>query len=105
MKDRGMMKWMPFDSLSSSKQMVSEILKEKRKKEKPLMSDDQLFEIEQKLKEAYHSRIPVQIIYFYQGNFQEKVNIIWQIFHDQKRILFQDGSSLYFDQILSVSFR
>ena len=38
MKDRGIIKWQPFDSLTSSKNMVQHILSEKEKIKKPVLS-------------------------------------------------------------------
>lgn len=103
MRDRGMIKWRPFDSLGSSSKMVQHILDEKNKFSKPIMSEEQLKEIETKIWEGFHSQMELSIVYFFRGTFQKKEHgLIIQIFPGQKRILFQDGTSLYFDQIIQV---
>lgn len=105
MSDRGMIKWVPFDSVTSSKDMLRHIVKEKNRILKPILSEEQLREIEEKIWEGYHNQIPLQIVYYYKGRYQSKNGLsILEIQMNQKRIIFQDYSILYFDQILQVSF-
>jgi len=104
MKDRGMIKWQPFDSVTSSKQMVQSILKEKSKVPKPNMSEEQMQEIEEKITEGFHTQSPLRIVYFWHGRYQVKQNLmILEIIPNQKKIIFEDHSFLYFEQILTVS--
>lgn len=103
MRGRGMIKWMPFDSLSSSKIMVQTILKEKSKVQKPLLSEEQLQELEAKMWEGFHNGIPLRIVYYFHGRYQVKQNLlIVEIEANKKRIRFEDQSYLYFDQILRI---
>ncbi len=105
MSDRGMIKWMPFDSVSSSKKMVQSILSEKSKIPKPKLSEEQLQELEEKIWEGFHNQIPLRIVYFFRGRYQVKQNLlILEIQIAHKCIRFEDQSILYFDQILKVSF-
>lgn len=105
MSDRGMIKWMPFDSVSSSKKMVQSILSEKSKVKKPNLSEEQLEELEQKIWEGFHNQIPLRIVYFFRGRYQVKTNLlIIEIQTTQKWIRLEDHSILYFDQILRVRF-
>ena len=105
MSGRGMRKWMPFDSVASSKKMVQSILSEKSKVSKPNLSEEQLKELEEKVWEGFHNQIPLRIVYFFRGRYQVKQNLlILEIQTVQKRIRFEDQSILYFDQILYVSF-
>ncbi len=104
MSDRGMMKWQPFQSVCSSKKMVQHILEKKGKVKKPVLSEEQLKELEMRIWEGYHSQMELCIIYFFHGLFQVKKNIfISQILVGQKKILFSDGTSLFFDQIIQVN--
>ena len=80
MKDRGMIKWQPFDSLTSSKKMVQHILQEKNKMAKPILSQEQLEEIQTKIWEGFHTQIPLRIIYFFNGRYQVKQNFPLQKF-------------------------
>ncbi|MCI8575904.1 MAG: YolD-like family protein [Bacilli bacterium] len=104
MRDRGMIKWQPFDSLTSSKQMVQHIMNEKNKVSKPVLSQEQMQEIEERICEGFHSQIPLRIIYYFKGRYQVKQDLlILDILPGQKKILFEDHSSLYFDQIIRVT--
>lgn len=41
MHDRGMIKWMPFNSVVSSKEIINSILKNKSKISMPILSEEQ----------------------------------------------------------------
>ena len=49
MHDRGMIKWMPFNSVVSSKEIINSILKDKSKISMPILSEEQKDVNEQKL--------------------------------------------------------
>ncbi len=103
MSDRGMIKWLPFDSLTSSKEMVSRILERKNYKTKPAMSEEQMLEIQEKLWEGYHNQMNLNIWYYYRGQYLLKEHLtILSIQVNQKRIVLEDHSILYFDQILKI---
>lgn len=103
MKDRGMIKWMPFDSVVSSKKVVQSIIQEKSKVLKPILSEEQMTEIENRLWEGFHNQITIHISYYFQGTIRKKDSIILCIQRNEKKIIFKDYSYLYFDQILNVS--
>ena len=56
MHDRGMIKWMPFNSVVSSKEIINSILKDKSKISMPILSEEQKNVNEQKLLIAYYSK-------------------------------------------------
>jgi len=56
--DRGMIKWRPFDSVYSSKQIVREITREKEKIKMPIISEEEKKELEKKLILAYYEKEP-----------------------------------------------
>ena len=81
--------------------MQQELVKKKSLHEKPVLSEDELFELEKNVLFAYHTRSQIQISYYYQGLTYQKEGIITAI--DSNKLFFQDHSSLYFEQILKVS--
>lgn len=104
MRDREMIKWLPFDSVISGKKMVQNIMYEKSKLAKPKLSEEQLLDLEQKIWEGFHNGIPLRIVYYFKGRYQVKSNaIIFDIQVSEKKIYFTDHSSLYFDQILRIT--
>ena len=68
MHDRGMIKWMPFNSVVSSKEIINSILKDKSKISMPILSEEQKDVNEQKLLIAYYSKSKINISYYQNGN-------------------------------------
>ncbi|HIQ94028.1 TPA: YolD-like family protein [Candidatus Ventrenecus stercoripullorum] len=101
MNNRNEIKWTPFESLFQTKDVMQELERKKAIHEKPVLSEDELLEIEKNVLFAYHTRSQIQISYYYQGLTYQKAGIITAI--DSNKLFFQDHSSLYFEQILKVS--
>ena len=66
-KDRGMIKWMPFNSVVASKDILYSLMKEKTKVTRPIMSDDEIKTIEDAIIDAYYTEQKVYITYFKNG--------------------------------------
>lgn len=67
-RDRGMRKWRPFASMPEQYYGLNEVFGNLTKVEKPLISAEQYEEINQKLKEALHTRKEVSLTYYKDGN-------------------------------------
>ena len=104
MNDRGMKKWLPFDSLTNTNKMKHEISKKKIKIEKPILSEDQLNQLEIIIKEAFFNKDLVEIHYYTNNNIlTKKVNII-SIDYNKKLILLSDNTKLYYKQIINIKY-
>lgn len=68
--DRGMIKWMPFKSLPQD-EVLKKILKEKERIAKPILSKEQLEELEKRLVEAFYEQIDMTLT-IYSGGFIKK---------------------------------
>lgn len=102
-KDRGIIKWKPFQNLTSSNFIIESILAEKRKIKKPILSKEQERIIEEKLIEAYYEQIPVTLKIYQKGyiySINTKIINIDQIY---KKITIKNKCIL-FNQILEVIF-
>ncbi len=102
-KDRGIIKWKPFENLISSNFIIESILAEKRKIKKPILSKEQERIIEEKLIEAYYEQIPVTLKIYQKGyiySINTKIINIDQIY---KKITIKNKCIL-FNQILEVIF-
>jgi len=84
--DRGMIKWQPFNSCVSTQDMVKEIIKEKNKLELPILSDDQIKIIEEKVIDAFNLKIIIKIEYYYDGLIKKETGKIYSINWQQKKI-------------------
>lgn len=101
MNNRGEIKWAPFESLFQSEDVIKELERKKKKHDKPILSEDELAEIEKNVLFSYHTHSRIKVLYYYQGFNYQKQGIITAI--DSNKVFFQDHSSLYFEQILKVS--
>ena len=97
MHDRGMIKWMPFNSVVSSKEIINSILKDKSKISMPILSEEQKDVNEQKLLIAYYSKSKINISYYQNGN-----SYIKKIDFTYHKIYFENNTIL-FDQIVSLN--
>ena len=102
MSDRGMKKWLPFDSLTNTNKMKHDLAKKKTKVEMPILSEDQLIKLENKIKEAYFNKDIVKIYYYFSGNIINKEVKIKNIDYNKKQIILSDNTKLYYKQIIKV---
>ncbi len=102
MRDRGMIKWVPFNSVVSNKEILSSILKEKNKISMPILSEEQKNINEQKLLIAYYSKSKINIKYYQNGEFNFTNSYIKKIDFIYHKIYF-DNKTILFDQIVSLN--
>jgi len=67
-KDRGMVKWRAFASMPEQYIGLAKVLEEKLKVEQPILSEDQVEQINQTLSEAIHNQKEVYLTYYKQGH-------------------------------------
>ena len=63
-KDRGMIKWAPFNSLMNGQSIVNSLVFEKRKIKKPSISEEEQKVLEEKIIEAYYCQNIILITYY-----------------------------------------
>lgn len=99
--DRKMLKWAPFDSVVSGKKVVNEVMHEKKKIKKPVLSEDQLKNIENKILDSYNSKDMVTISYYESGYIHNIDSHIKKIDYINK-IVYLNNKLIYFNQIMNV---
>lgn len=67
LRDRGMVKWEPFRSITEQWTGLHNVMEDLNKIEKPVLSDDQLEEINQVLAEALQNKKEVYLTYYKNG--------------------------------------
>ncbi len=102
-KDRGIIKWLPFDSLVNSKSVVESILYEKRKVKKPILSKEQMEEIEEKLIEAFYEQEKVTLKIYKSGYIKSITSTILSIDTTYKKIILANQDKILFNQIVDIS--
>ena len=101
MIDRGIIKWQPFDSCFNSKEIISDIKREKDKINLPILSEDQIIFLNEKILNAYNLKNNVHIEYYYDGDIKildGKINYL----NIRKKELFINNIKIYFNQILKI---
>jgi len=101
MIDRGIIKWQPFNSCFSAANIIKDINADKRKKRLPTLSEDQLFVIEEKIKDAFDLRQFITLEYFYDGNITVIKGKINSITPQEKKICL-NNKYIFFKQIVKI---
>lgn len=101
-KDRGMIKWLPFNSLVSNKEVIYSLVHEKEKQTKPVLSSDEITKIENKIIDAYYMKTMVIITYFKGGYIYKEKGIIKKI-DIVSKFVYLNNLKLLFNQIIGVT--
>lgn len=102
MSDRKMIKWQPFNSLMNSKQVVKEIIQDKGKIAMPILSDDQLSILEEKIILAYESGMKVNIKYYKNGYLYLINTNVKSIDKTNRKVFIKNNQYLYFNTIVDI---
>ena len=101
-KDRGMIKWMPFNSLMNGRIIVNNLLDEKSKIKRPILSDDEIGEIENNIINAYYTQNKIIITYYKNGYLLKTKSLIKKIDYTRKIIYLDNNINLLFRQITNI---
>lgn len=101
-KDRGMVKWMPFNSLMNGRIIVNNLLDEKSKIKMPILSDDEIGEIENNIINAYYTQNKIIITYYKNGYLLKTKSLIKKIDYTRKIIYLDNNINLLFRQITNI---
>ena len=103
MNDRGMIKWQPFESLISSKEVINSILKKKNEVNKPILSSDQLEKLNELILESYYNQAKIVICYFKSNQIYKIRGTITGINSNMKIITLNNQIKLHISQILQIN--
>ena len=76
MNKRDEIKWHPFNSLFSSSLVMTELVNKKNYQIRPTLSEDEKADLEQFIKQAFHTHEQIQVLYFWQNQYFTKIGII-----------------------------
>jgi hypothetical protein len=77
--DRGIIKWAPFDGLAGFNNLYKELKYRLNKTEKPILSEDQLYEMDIHLKKALHEKCPIYLTYYQDGYMKQLYGYVTEI--------------------------
>ncbi len=101
--ERGIIKWQPFSAVVPSYRMINDVLSKKNVVEMPVLSEDQLVTIQEKLLSSFQKKEIVTILYFFAGRYYTIKGLVTQIDTNTHKILLNDKKSLFFSQIIRIS--
>lgn len=64
---RGMVKWAPFATLPEQFETIQNYIIDQNKIDRPILSDDQLYDLNIHLHQSLHNNRPVQLEYYQEG--------------------------------------
>ena len=102
MHDRGIIKWLPFNSLINGEEIVSSIEKEKTKINKPILSEEQTLELENNILESMINEIPLTFKIYKNGFINEITATVINIDRVNEKIFLDNHKYLYFREITAV---
>ena len=101
--DRKMMKWMPFNALLEQGDHLKELLTARNQEEKPILSDDQLAELNYDLERAYISQEAIEVTYF-KNYKRHKINGHIHQIDIQNKMVIINSEGLYAEEVLKITF-
>lgn len=102
LRDRGMVKWAPYKSLPEQEDYLEKMEEEKNKVDKPLLSDDELIELDTKLS-TYNRGDPISIEYYDYGFIKIVDDYLDYIDTINKRIVLKNRMSIPVSDVLSLN--
>ena len=102
MQDRGYIKWAPFNSLFNDKILAKEVENKKEKVEKPILSEDQIEYLNEKIFEVYTNHLKINLFIYKNQKIIKLIGFINNINTNKKCITF-NNTYIYFNQILKIT--
>ena len=102
MRDRGEIKWAPFNSVISAKYIVSEIEKKKKRINKPTLSEEQVNYIEKTILESMTDGVTVDLTFYKEGFLYHDKATILKVDSVHKKIYLNNKHVLYFWDIINI---
>lgn len=103
MHNRNEVKWAPFNSLINGNKLIKELEQENTKVSKPILSEDQLEAINEKIFEATTTKSLINIKYYQKGNMYFEKGIINFLNRNNQYILI-NNLKIFCNQIISIEF-
>ncbi len=101
-RDRGIIKWAPFDALVGYHSLIKELKYRLGKQNKPILSDDQCDELNQKLLLAFNQNLEVEIEFFNNGYMKYTFGNIRKIDFITKTIILSNYEKILAADIFNI---
>ena len=102
--DRGFIKWQPFNAVVNNKELLETINNEKYES-KPILSIEQIDDLNNNIIEAYYGKYNVNITYFETNKIKEIFSSIKKIDSNKHIIELDNHKIISFNQILKITIK
>lgn len=101
-QDRGIIKWSAFDALSGFNPMLKEMKQKLHKKSKPILSEDDFYNLNLTLKEVIIENKEIQIVFFENGYSKITFGRVKKLDYNEKSIILTTKEKINAYNILSI---
>ena len=101
-KDRGIIKWAPFDALVGFGKMLDELKYNREKRDQPILSEDQKAIMYQNIIYALQFKEEVTIIYYVDGYFKEVFGKIKKVDEINKNLVLDTKMKISINTIIDL---
>lgn len=102
--DRGLIKWSAFDALVGYHSMLEEMRYRLGKKTRPILSDDDYDELNQKLMTALQEGKEMEIRYYHDGYIRFTFGTIRKVDYDKRQIVLSTAERFNAEDIMEINF-
>lgn len=95
-------RWAPFSPVIDGEDAITEILKQKNRLAKPILSEEMLENIEESIINSYKNKITIKLKHYNNGQIKEITGIITKLDSINKKIILDNTISLYFSNIVEI---
>ncbi|HEY8405786.1 MAG TPA: YolD-like family protein [Acholeplasma sp.] len=100
--DRGIIKWLPFDGLVGFHDLIKDLKYRLGKKEKPILSEDQMMEMDYKFKQALKDNLEMFITYYEDGYLKDTVGHVLKLDLIERKLMLDNRLTLELDTITNI---
>lgn len=102
-RDRGIIKWAPFDALISYQEVLKVMRYERGKQQKPMLSDDQYETLNRTISASMSQNKAVYVVYYEDGYFKTLYGYVKTYDNIKKTLIFVEGFHLDILQIIDAN--
>lgn len=101
--DRGIIKWSAFDALVGYSSMIEEMKYRLGKKERPILSEDELEDLNRNLRDAYKEDKEIELKYYHDGYLKTTYGKIKRVDFQERRIVLSTQEKFRAEDIVAMT--
>lgn len=102
-KDRGIIKWQPFDALTGFRDSINNMIYKNNKKEKKILLEDKLEEMDYIIKEARAYKKEVSLEYYEDGYYKIMYGFIKKVDFINKKVILNNNIDIIITNITDIT--